>query len=484
MFRSQPPDGAAAPARRSARMTAPASEVASTTFWAMRCWARTLPPSTIVATRAMDARMTLIITTITSSDWRCTERGLTDIIGSSGRARGGGAGWSWEDTLDRHLGGLAHREVVDEHAHERRRDRVVVRHRHRGDAADVEGRRAGHGRARRRVIVDADVRGREAERGPRCDGAAAERPVRLERVLDRSRGVAVRDLRDLVHRGHPHGLPCCVGERVVGKHGAPDLEEPDDEQDDDRDHEGKLDEALAPTATARCRASRASRGPHPATDHGAWLRTVTPLAHRTVLPTVRLCHWIRYCGGTSGEKITDPVKPASDQFSWALLDWTLSRLITVQVGGVGTGVGVGIGVGVGVGVGVAPGAAVGSVVAVGPAVGVGPAVSVGAGDAVGASEAAGTPWMLPFRTGNADDALTGIGLPVRMPMSGVMRLKLQWSSTTAGAPMFVPFGNAGAGIGTGIEQLMSVASVVTRRVYSAWTGLLYGRVHAVGFIAA
>jgi hypothetical protein len=117
-------------------------------------------------------------------------------------------------------------------------------------------------------------------------------------------------------------------------------------------------------------------------------------------------------------------------------------------------------------------------------VGVGPAVPVGAGDAVGAIDCAGTPAMLPLRTGKADDALTGIGLPVRMPMSGVMRLKLQWSSTTAGAPMLVPFGNAGTGIGDGIEQLMSVASVVTRRVYSVWTAMLYGRVHAVGFIAA
>ena len=113
----------------------------------------------------------------------------------------------------------------------------------------------------------------------------------------------------------------------------------------------------------------------------------------------------------------------------------------------------------------------------------GPAVVVGAGEAVGAIDCAGMPWMLPLRTGKADDALTGIGLPVSMPMSGVMRLKLQWSSTTTGAPMPVPFGNAGAGSATD-EQLMSVASVVTSRVYSVWTAMLYGRVHAVGFIAA
>ena len=164
-----------------------------------------------------------------------------------------------------------------------------------------------------------------------------------------------------------------------------------------------------------------------------------------MLPTVRLCHWILYCGGTSGEKITEPVKPAVDQSAWALLVWTLSRLMTVHVGGVGTGVGVGVGVGAGVGVGVAPGSADTAGSGVGASVGVGAAVAVGAGEAVGGSDTRGTPSMLPVRTGKADDALTGTGLPVRMPISGVIRLKLQWSSTRAGAPMPVPVGRPARG---------------------------------------
>src|SRR4029078_13057654 len=72
---SQPPEGSVAPARRSARMTAPASAVASAPFWVTRCWASTFPPSTIVPTMA---RATTIATTMITMAWTLWRRGGHD----------------------------------------------------------------------------------------------------------------------------------------------------------------------------------------------------------------------------------------------------------------------------------------------------------------------------------------------------------------------------------------------------------------------
>src|SRR6185295_13023573 len=127
MFASQPPDGVDAPASRPASMTAPASAVASAPFWVTRCWASTLPPSTIVPTIASAAT---IATTMTTIAWPVGGR-------RASRRRGRG---SREHPLDRHLRGLAHRERADDPVEERRRHRVVVRDGDPGDAADVERR--------------------------------------------------------------------------------------------------------------------------------------------------------------------------------------------------------------------------------------------------------------------------------------------------------------------------------------------------------
>ena len=92
--------------------------------------------------------------------------------------------------------------------------------------------------------------------------------------------------------------------------------------------------------------------------------------------------------------------------------------------------------------------------------------------------------MSPARTGKADEALTGIGLPVIRAMNGVIRSNWQVSETFAGAPIPLPSGNVGSGIGDTRRQLMFDASVSTSRSYSATTRRLYGMVQAVGFIAA
>src|SRR5437773_681806 len=168
--------------------------------------------------------------------------------------------------------------------------------------------------------------------------------------------------------------------------------------------------------------------------------------------------------------MTEPPNPAAYQSCCALLVWTLSRLMTVHIVGVGLGVGVGAGVGVGVGVGPGPGVGVG--VGVGPAVGVGVGAGVSVGAGVGDSVSVGTPSMSPDRTGNADEAHTGIGLPMSMPTKGVMRWNPHVSRTSAGAPMLVPLPKSGSGTGVVMTQLMCDASVVTRRLYSACTARL------------
>ena len=128
--------------------------------------------------------------------------------------------------------------------------------------------------------------------------------------------------------------------------------------------------------------------------------------------------------------------------------------------------------------------ALGSTVGAGPGVPVGLTLAVGAGEAVGSVLSSGMSSMLPLRIGNADDAETGIGSPVSMPMNGVIRLNWQLSSTVAGAPMPVPSPNVGAEIGDSSVQLMFDASVSMSRSYSSWMARLYGSVQAVGFMAA
>src|SRR5687768_13933105 len=161
-----------------------------------------------------------------------------------------------------------------------------------------------------------------------------------------------------------------------------------------------------------------------------------------------------------------PLKPASRHSDCAFVAMTLSRLTTVHIWGVGSGVGVGGGVGVAAGSGVGVGVAAGS------GVGVGDGVAVGAGVTVGSADTAGTPSMLPLRIGNADEAVTGIGLPVSTQIIGVMRSNWQSSATSAGAPIPVPSGKVGSGTGVTSVQLISAASVVTSRAYSAWTARL------------
>jgi hypothetical protein len=50
---------------------------------------------------------------------------------------------------------------------------------------------------------------------------------------------------DLVHRGNPRPLARGIGQRVRGQHSAPDVDEPEREQGDDREHERELDQRLA-----------------------------------------------------------------------------------------------------------------------------------------------------------------------------------------------------------------------------------------------
>src|SRR5919197_3082433 len=101
-----------------------------------------------------------------------------------------------------------------------------------------------------------------------------------------------------------------------------------------------------------------------------------PRVHATERPISRLCHLIRYCGGTSGEKVTVPVKPASFHCSCALTVFRSSRLITshrsrgVGVGAGGRGVGFGVGFGAGGGWGALVCAGAGAAVRCGAAEGV------------------------------------------------------------------------------------------------------------------
>jgi hypothetical protein len=113
--------------------------------------------------------------------------------------------------------------------------------------------------------------------------------MRLERVLDGPGRVAFGHVIELVDGGDAHALPGRVRDRVEGEHGASDLDEPGDQQDDDREDERELHEALA------VRAGRAAAPPRAAAHvaHGALLRTVIPLVQVTVVPTVRLCQAIR-----------------------------------------------------------------------------------------------------------------------------------------------------------------------------------------------
>ena len=56
---------------------------------------------------------------------------------------------------------------------------------------------------------------------------------------------AVRTRLDLVDDRDPRALTSRVPDRVVGVDGAPEIEDPEQQQDEDRKDQGELDEALA-----------------------------------------------------------------------------------------------------------------------------------------------------------------------------------------------------------------------------------------------
>ena len=114
-----------------------------------------------------------------------------------------------------------------------------------------------------------------------------------------------------------------------------------------------------------------------------------------------------------------------------LVRWTLSRLMTVHIAGVGAGRWRWRGPGSVLAWASQPWSAASA--SGGPAWG--SARPCRGGRGAWRRDAAGTPSMFPLRIGNADEALTGIGLPVSTPMIGVMRLNPQSSSTSAGAPI-------------------------------------------------
>ena len=61
--------------------------------------------------------------------------------------------------------------------------------------------------------------------------------------------------------------------------------------------------------------------------------------------------------------------------------------------------------------------------------------------------AAGMPSIEPARIGKAAEALTGSGLPMIMPITGVSTSKSQVSRTVAGDPISVPALKSGGGTG-------------------------------------
>ena len=77
---------------------------------------------------------------------------------------------------------------------------------------------------------------------------------------------AVRTGLDLVDDRDPGALTSRVPDRVVGVDGAPEIEDPEQQQDEDREDQGELDEALASLP-----------GGGDATDHGPTV--MTAVAH-------------------------------------------------------------------------------------------------------------------------------------------------------------------------------------------------------------
>src|SRR4051794_31011435 len=155
--------------------------------------------------------------------------------------------------------------------------------------------------------------------------------------------------------------------------------------------------------------------------------------------------------------------PLVVQIAGADLAWTPTRFGTVHVGGaVGScdGVGMGVDVGTGVCVGVAGGA-------VGPT--------------VGSTPPPGVPAIAPLRTGNDADALTGIELPRRLPISGVISEKRQVIETMTGEPISVPLGKLGVGVVAGNAQLLPPASALISRANSVCAAAFAGACHAYGF---
>jgi hypothetical protein len=189
-------------------------------------------------------------------------------------------------------------------------------------------------------------------------------------------------------------------------------------------------------------------------------------------------------GGTSGLKIRlEGTNPASCQVFDAWVLWTLINDGTTHNGtGVGVGAGVGVGVGVGAGVGVGVGVGTGFGVGVGAGVGVGVGTGVGVGDGDGVTS--GIPSMMPLRIGKAAVALTVIGVPTSLPMTGVMSENPQVILTTTGDPTPVPLGKLGAGTGFWRVQFTPAASLRTRFEYAVCTLRFAGAVQASGFIAA